>query len=124
MKKLILILLLPISAFATDRFAALAEFESSSNDSAHGKSGEVSRYQITMSNWRLVAGNLSPSNPVTASNAAHAIMSQRVGRFIRTHGRMPNDGEFYLLWNKPARVDHPRKSEREKAQRFSNLCER
>ena len=104
-----------------DYFAKLAEFESGNNDRATGWAGEVSRYQITKANWSRYAKGLSPANPFTALNVASAIMRDRVGLFVLRHDRQPNAYEWYLLWNRPARVDMPRLSERQRAQRFSNL---
>ena len=51
-------------------------------------------------------------------------MQARVGRFQQTHGRSPNDFEFYVLWNAPAEVDHPVSCVVERAQRYVNLVQR
>jgi hypothetical protein len=34
----------------------------------------------------------------------------------------PTDQELYLLWHRPARVLRPKPAERERAERFENLC--
>ena len=51
-------------------------------------------------------------------------MQARVERFEQTHGRSPNDFEFYVLWNAPAEVDHPVSCVVERAQRYVNLVQR
>jgi hypothetical protein len=132
MKTILIILLLTVghevtSAQSLNRvvpealYAALAEFESRTRDTVTGPSGEVSRYQILPAIWTRYAGRLDPRNPVTALNCATVIMRERVGHFMLTHDRQPTDVEWYLLWHRPARVDHPRPAERARAQRFANL---
>jgi hypothetical protein len=51
-------------------------------------------------------------------------MRARLAQFEQTHRRMPNDFEFYVLWNAPAEVDHPVPCVVERAQRFVNLVRR
>ena len=103
------------------RFAALSMLESGNNDSKPGRDGEVSRYQITRDNWTSYAGRLDPSNPFTALNCANVIMRERACRFFHTHDREPTAAEWYLLWHRPSRVDHPRPVEGQRAQQFANL---
>jgi hypothetical protein len=52
---------------------------------------------------------------------AQRIMSPRLAAFERTHGRAPNDFEFYVLWNAPTQIDHPHPVVAERARRFVNL---
>lgn len=100
-----------------DRWAALAMIESGDHDNAIGQAGEVSRYQIRPGLW---AGG-SPLNAQTARTNAQAIMTVRVARFEKAHGRPPTDFEFYVLWNAPGQIGHPHHAVVERARRFVNL---
>lgn len=118
-----------------DRFALLSMFESGNNDCAIGANGEISRYQIKPNVFaqyffvsnpppRIAAIRIKfgARNPFIAGNIAHAIMRDRVSKFIASHRRQPSDLEWYLLWNCPADVEHPSRKEHARAQRFANLC--
>jgi hypothetical protein len=105
------------SAHAMDRWSALSMIESGNNDAAVGSVGEISRYQIRPTLWP--GGN--PHNPNLALNVAQTIMRQRLARFEHTHNRMPSDFEFYVLWNAPEQVNHPRRAVARRAERFANL---
>jgi len=107
------------SAQAMDRWAALSMIESGDNDGATGLRGEVSRFQIRPQFWP--GGN--PRNSKAALVAAQDLMKMRLAVFEQCHKRPPTDFEFYVLWNAPAEVDHPRKGVAERAQRFANLVE-
>jgi len=99
-----------------DRLSALSMLESGDNDLAHGRSGEVSRFQMLKSVWK--AHTRLPlaqaTNAITAQSVAVAVMKERVAGFIARHHREPTDAEFYKTWN-------PRCPD-ETAQRFANLC--
>ena len=109
--------ILSANAPAMDRWAALAMFESGDNDRIVGRAGEISRYQIRRELWP--GGN--PLDAGVALANAQRIMSPRVAAFERTHGRMPDDFEFYILWNAPAQINHPHPVVAERARRFMNL---
>lgn len=94
--------------------------ETGDNDYAIGRCGEISRFQIRAQYWP--GGN--PHNPTAALAVARNIMHARVERFEQTHGRLPTNFEFYVLWNAPAEVDHPVPCVAERARRFVNLVER
>ena len=117
MKIVLLALLLAASASAMDRWTALALLESGDDDRAIGRQGEISRYQIRPELWP--GGN--PLNTAVALANAHRIMRARIAAFERSHGRAPNDFQFYVLWNAPAQVDHPHPIVAERARRFVNL---
>lgn len=108
------------SASGMNRWQALSMLESGDNDYAVGRCGEISRYQIRAQYWP--GGN--PHNPRAALAVARQIMHARVLRFEQTHGRPPNNFEFYILWNAPAEVDHPARCVAARAERFVNLVER
>jgi hypothetical protein len=116
-KILFILLFLSTSAPAMDRWTALVMLESGGNDHIVGRAGEVSRYQIRRELW-------SNGDPLDASAAlanAQRIMSPRLAAFERTHGRQPDDFEFYILWNAPAQINHPHPTVEERARRFMNL---
>jgi len=105
---------------AMDRWVALSMIESGDNDYAVGTCGEISRYQIKPEFWP--GGD--PSDAHAALATARQIMSERVEAFERAHNRAPSDYEFYILWNAPGQVDHPRTVVRERARRFENLIQK
>lgn len=111
---------LVLNASAMDRWVALSMIESGDNDYAVGNAGEISRYQIKPQFWH--GGD--PSNAHAALVTASEIMHKRIGSFERTHGRAPNDYEFYILWNAPGQVNHPCAVVRERARRFENLIQK
>src|SRR5271170_7667843 len=117
MKILFILLILSTNAFAMDRWAALAMLESGGNDRAVGRAGEVSRYQISPELWP--GGN--PLDAGVALSNAQRIMSPRTSAFEQSHGRAPDDFEFYVLWNAPAQINHPHRAVAERALRFMNL---
>jgi hypothetical protein len=114
LKILFLVLILSTNALALDRWAALAMLESGGVDDTVGPSGEISRYQIRPQLWP--GGD--PQDPrVALANAQH-IMSPRLAAFAQSHGRAPDDFEFYILWNAPAQIDRPHPAVAARARRF------
>jgi hypothetical protein len=118
-KILFILFILSTNALAMDRWTALAMLESGGNDHAIGRAGEVSRYQISPGLWP--GGNPLDAD-VALSNAQH-IMTSRTAAFEKSHGRAPDDFEFYVLWNAPAQINHPHRIVAERARRFANLME-
>jgi hypothetical protein len=116
-KILLLLLFMSVNALAMDRWTALAMLESGDDDHAVGSAGEISRYQISLNLWP--GGN--PLDSLVALANARRIMSAREAAFERSHGRAPDDFEFYVLWNAPAQVNHPDRAVAERARRFVNL---
>jgi hypothetical protein len=108
------------SASGMNRWEALSMLETGNNDCAVGRCGEISRFQIRAQLWP--GGN--PQNARAALTVAQRIMRLRQAQFEQTHNRLPNDFEFYVLWNAPAEVDHPVPCVVERAQRFVNLVRR
>lgn len=117
MKILFILLVLSTNAMAMDRWTALAMLESGGDDRTVGRVGEISRYQIRPELWP--GGN--PLDTRTALANARRIMSARVAAFEQSHGRAPDDFEFYILWNAPAQINHPHRVVIERARRFVNL---
>jgi hypothetical protein len=107
---------------AMDRWAALSQIETSDNDSAIGAAGEISRYQIKPRLWRRYApSDADWKNPSHALATARELMRERCAEFQRSYNRPPTDFEFYVLWNAPAQIQHPRKAVRDRAERFCRL---
>jgi hypothetical protein len=117
MKFLFILLMMSGSALAMDRWTALAMLESGDNDRTIGRAGEVSRYQIRPELWR--GGN--PFDADVALANAQRIMESRTTAFEQSHGRGPDDFEFYVLWNAPAEINHPHRVVADRARRFVNL---
>jgi hypothetical protein len=117
MKIMFLFLILSTNAMAMDRWAALAMLETGGNDRVVGRVGEVSRYQIRPELWP--GGN--PLDTRVALANARRIMSARVMAFEQSHGRAPDDFEFYVLWNAPSQINHTHRAVAERARRFVNL---
>jgi hypothetical protein len=107
------------SAPAMDRWSALSMIESGDNDNAAGSGGEISRFQIRRELWP--GGD--PHDVKTALAVAQEIMRPRLDAFQQIHKRAASDFEFYVLWNAPSQVDHPRSSVAERARRFANLVQ-
>jgi hypothetical protein len=122
----VLLFLFCVNSKAMDRWSALSQIESGDYDTCIGASGEVSQYQILPSVWRQYTKLpvTAAVNPLTARNVATCIMQSRIGIFVKQKHRQPTDIEFYLLWHRPSRVNHPRPIELKRAIRFANLCEK
>jgi hypothetical protein len=116
-KILFTLLILSSNAMAMDRWAALSMIESDNRDSAVGRLGEITRYQIRPNLW---PGG-SPLDARAALVVAQRIMTRRTAAFEQRHRRLPDDFEFYVLWNAPAQINHPRRGVTERAERFANL---
>ncbi len=113
-------LLSAMNSPAMDRWSALSMIESGDDDRAVGSRGEISRFQIRPELWP--GGN--SQNVQDALAAAREVMKPRLQAFEKAHGRPASDFEFYVLWNAPWDVDHPRKAVTERARRFANLVRR
>ncbi|MGA9780491.1 MAG: hypothetical protein WBS33_19720 [Verrucomicrobiia bacterium] len=121
----ILLLMAAVKLHALDRFAALSMIESGDNDRAHGRDGELSRYQFSpgiIAEFQIDAARLN--DPAYARQQATRVMNSRCSGFEHHFHRAPTDVEFYLLWHRPNHVEHPTGLELERAQRFANLVNR
>jgi hypothetical protein len=108
------------SASGLDRWTALSMLETGHNDNVVGSCGEISRFQIRSELWP--GGN--PRDPKAALVVAKKLMRARLSKFEQTHKRTATDFEFYVLWNAPAKVNHPSPCVTGRAQRFVNLVQR
>ncbi len=129
-----------------DRWAALSMIESGDNDYAVGKSGEVSRYQISKQDWVKYSIDvrrqsddsfflkISPINKQDAHMVAMLVMLDNYQQIKPTYpfgisdeGKLlPNDisdYQFALLWHCPGRLQSHAltASDCDYAQRFYNL---
>ena len=123
--KLILALAcVPMTSFGMDRLSALSSIETGSNDSAVGRAGEISRYQVLKAEWQSVTSSTNYLDPNLARQVALKLIEQRMEKFTARYKRNPTDFEFYALWNAPNQALTGRISTvvAERSQRFANLC--
>ena len=130
--KILLLLFSAGNAFAgVSKLEALGMIESGNNDSAIGRAGEVSRYQIKPWIWRRYSTTASYHNSRVSRSVAEKYLAELEETFRKRAGREPDDFDIYILWNAgptyygkagfcKKRV-HP--IIRERAQRFVNLRE-
>jgi hypothetical protein len=94
-----------------DRLDALSLTESKNCDSARGRLGEISRYQIFPKIWRQFHRKVGKNdwlNQKIARRVARQIAISRILAFVVGVGRRPSHQEFYALWRIPSffrRVD-------------------
>lgn len=107
--------------------ATLGETESNNRDTAKGRSGEISRYQIMPSVWIKYAPSplkqADATNPIKSKTVATSIILDRCARFKLLKGRDPTPFELYALWHRPAEAYSGRykPATRTRSQRFENL---
>lgn len=115
----------------TQRQFALGMIETGNNDRKIGSAGEVSRYQIKPAVWREYSHSHNYQNPATSLEVARRHWTALATHFKQHTHREPTDFDMYVLWNagyayyagkgfNPANVS---RTERDRAQRFANLCE-
>jgi hypothetical protein len=104
MKKVIVLMLVPWSAWGMDGWSALSMVESGDNDYAVGRAGEISRYQVLKKEWQSVTNSRAYSQPQTAAAVARVLLGRRVQQFEQKAHRPPTSFEVYVLWNAPAQA--------------------
>ena len=131
MRKVIIIMILSASSAVAglSKLEALSQIETGNNDTAIGRAGEVSRYQIKPWIWRRYSASESYRNRYASSRVADRHLAELEETFRRRAGREPDDFDVYVLWNAgptyygrigfSKRRVHP--VIRERAQRFVNL---
>ena len=127
------ILILALSALSAraglSKLEAISMLETGNNDSAVGRAGEVSRFQIMPRTWRHFTSSQAYSDKQLSTWVADQYLGLLETTFSHRAGREPSDFDRYVLWNagpsyyerigfSAARV-HPVIAER--AQRFVNL---
>lgn len=110
---------------------AISMIESGNNDSAVGRAGEVSRYQIRPAVWQQFTRSTAYEDSVIASYVAQRYLDWLAKYCKQRTGRDPDNFDLYVMWNAGAayyrrlgfakeRV-HP--TVRARANRFVNLRE-
>jgi len=113
-------------------FFALGMIESGNDDRGIGRGGEVSRYQIHPSVWKVYSASTEYRNPEVAAQVARQHWNYLTNYFREFAGRDPTSFDMYVLWNTryghyarrgfdPARLSS---LIRDRAQRFVNLVNR
>jgi hypothetical protein len=111
---------------------ALGMIESGNDDRGIGRGGEVSRYQIHPSVWKVYSTSTDYRNPEIAAQVARQHWNYLTNYFREVAGREPTSFDMYVLWNTrfghyarkgfdPARLSS---LIRDRAQRFVNLVNR
>ena len=131
MRKVIAIILLSAGNVwaGFSKLEALSQIETGNDDSAVGRSGEVSRYQIKPWIWRRYSQSDSYRNRQVSSAVAERYLTELEDAFRKRAGREPDDFDLYVLWNAGptyyGRIGFSKKRVhpiiRERAQRFMNL---
>jgi len=130
--KVLLLLFSAGNAFAgVSKLEALSMIESGNNDSAIGRAGEISRYQIKPWIWRRYSTTASYHNSRVSRSVAEKYLAELEETFRKRAGREPDDFDIYILWNAgptyygKAGFSKKRVNPivRERAQRFVNLRE-
>ncbi len=123
-----------VSAVEFPLTKALAMIETGCKDTAIGKAGERSRYQIKRIIWVQYKPQLCfkqyAKDRVIATEVALCHMNWLRKAFIKRTKREPTLYDMYVLWNKGFygystvnfKFEKLKPSMRERATRFSNLC--
>jgi hypothetical protein len=114
------------------RLYALGMIETGNDDREIGGLGEISRYQIHPTVWKVYSNSRDYRNPDVALQVASLHWSYLAAYFKEKTGRDPNDFDMYVLWNtKYGYYAHKGFSQQricsvvqERAQRFVNLVNR
>ena len=113
-------------------FFALGMIESGNDDRGLGRAGEVSRYQIHPSVWKVYSTSTDYRNPEVSAQVARQHWNYLTNYFREYAGREPTHFDMYVLWNTrfghyarkgfdPARLSS---IVRDRAHRFVNLVNR
>lgn len=125
-----MLVLTAVSATAgLSKLDALSMIETGNDDSAVGRAGEVSRFQIRPRIWRQYTQSRDYGNRRVASTVAQQHLTYLEEFFRARAGREATDFDIYVLWNAgptyyeragflPERVN---RAVRERAQRYLNL---
>ncbi len=121
-----------VSFLNAKRVFALGMIETGNNDREIGAAGEVSRFQIHPSVWKVYSQSLDYSNPDISLQVARQHWSYLANYFREKAGREPEDFDMYVLWNTKygyyARKGFSRQQissvVQDRARRFVNLVNR
>ena len=114
------------------RLFALGMIETGNDDREVGGAGEISRYQIHPTVWKVYSNSRDYRNPDVALQVARLHWSYLAAYFKEKTGREANDFDMYVLWNtkygyyahKGFSAQHISPVVQERAQRFVNLVNR
>ena len=81
------------------RLFALGMIETGNDDRGIGPAGEISRYQIHPSVWRIYSDSKQYQNPDVADLVARQHWNYLTNYFREKTGREPTDFDMYVLWN-------------------------
>src|SRR5688572_24610538 len=125
----ILMLSLASAQAGLSKLEAISMIETADRDSAVGKAGERSRYQIMPKVWHSYTSSRDYRNPQLARAVAERHLAMLEQSFQKATGREPSDFDRYVLWNGgptyyakigfDAKRVHP--VIRERAERYVNL---
>lgn len=130
LKTLLVLALSTMSLHAgLDKLAAISMIETGDNDSAVGRAGEVSRYQIKPAIWHQYTESKTYRDPKMSAKIAAQHLEELETAFRNKTGREPTDFDRYVMWNGGltyyARVKFSPKAVkeviRERANRYVNL---
>ena len=99
-KWIIILVLTTMNAVAgLSKLEALSMIESGDDDSAIGRFGEVSRFQIRPEVWRQYSQSSAFANCEVASVVAQKHIDYLERLFRSRAGREATDFDFYVVWN-------------------------
>ncbi len=81
------------------RVFALGMIETGNNDREIGAAGEVSRFQIHPTVWKVYSQSLDYANPDISLQVARRHWTYLANYFREKAGREPEDFDMYVLWN-------------------------
>jgi hypothetical protein len=119
---------LPSRTKADAYLSALSQIESGDNDHAHGRAGEVGRFQCLRSVWVTASRPLTASgpsfpisqatNPIIAAAVAVAVIERRTGK----HLDQLTPEQVARAWHCP-NARHLNREQRDYVKRFQNLTQ-
>src|SRR5687768_2325540 len=94
-----LILTLANAQAGLSKHEAISMIETADRDSAVGKAGERSRYQIMPRVWHSYTSSRDYKNPQLARAVAERHLTVLEETYRKATGREPSDFDRYVLWN-------------------------
>lgn len=133
---MMLALLVPLPANSDETFRipeawfkALAQVESGGRDSAVGRHGERTRFQILPRTARACGKSVRGMDAAESRKVAEAIWRPGIARYIRATKRHPTACDAYALWHRPGafqkagyRIERLPRMVRDRCSRFSALA--
>jgi hypothetical protein len=100
---------------------ALSQLESGGNDQAHGRHGELGRFQPLPATWREATN--APFSQATNPSTASAVVLNVIETRTKQNAPELNPARFAIAWHCPAKLDGGKLTaeQRDYIQRFVNL---